>query len=172
MGITKDSTLSQVFEESKKSFTPTSSDVGEWTKLTPATGDAVVTTKVGLLGVDLTDFLDNCAKATKACHVPDYDEFTGWAIGVEWTAASAPSPSFSGVAFEDKKILVANSWDTPNELISGTFFVDVAVDKPGFGDITSDRFQFSDNSVMMDPFITWFGEMKPLADKLQYAIHF
>ena len=73
MGITKDSTLSQVFEESKKSFTPTSSDVGEWTKLTPATGDAVFTTKVGLLGVDLTDFLANCAEATKRCHVPDYD---------------------------------------------------------------------------------------------------
>ena len=104
MGITKDSTLSQVFEESKKSFTPTSSDVGEWTKLTPATGDAVFTTKVGLLGVDLTDFLDNCAKATKKCHVPDYDEFTGWAIGIEWTAASASTTTdVNAVTFEDPK---------------------------------------------------------------------
>ena len=134
MGITKDSTLSQVFEESKKSFTPTSSDVGEWTKLTPATGDAVFTTKVGLLGVDLTDFLANCAKATKRCHVPDYDNFTGWAIGIEWTAASASITSdVNGVTFEDQSMFVMNVWNLNGNLsglLSGTFEVAVAVAKP------------------------------------------
>ena len=127
---------------------PSSSDVGEWTKLTPATGDAVFTTKVGLLGVDLTDFLANCATATKGCYVPDYDEFTGWAIGVEWTAASAPATDMSGVVFEDKKMLVVNAWNfngNLSELLSGTFEVDVAVDKPGFSDIVVDRFKMSDS---------------------------
>ena len=43
-----------------------------------------VTTKMGLFSADLTAFLKDCAIAVApvACNVPDYDGFSGWAVGV------------------------------------------------------------------------------------------
>ena len=67
---------------------PTSTDLEAWTELKPATDDAIVTTTVGLFGADLTDFLDGCAIATEECDVTEYENFSGWAIGIEWTAAT------------------------------------------------------------------------------------
>ena len=91
MGITKDSTLIQVFEETIGDYVPMSTDLEAWTDLTAADGDDLVTTTVGLFGADLTDFLDNCALATEACTVADYDTFSGWAVGIQWVAADAPA---------------------------------------------------------------------------------
>ena len=78
--------------------TATTAEIEEWGILDPATftletllrqgllGDANTTSapSVGLFGFDLTDFLDDCA-TTDDCTVEDYDPYSGWAIGVNWT---------------------------------------------------------------------------------------
>ena len=46
-----------------------------------------VTTRVGLFGYVLDDFLEDCAtlEADGDCKVADYDTYTGWAVGVNWS---------------------------------------------------------------------------------------
>lgn len=119
MTIGADSTLLEVLNETIDKYVPTSTDLDAWTTLDPATGDTIVTTTVGLFGADLTDFLDNCALATLACAVSDYDTFSGWAIGIEWVAADsklrqAKDEIDSSVTFADQNLYVETHWSTPN----------------------------------------------------------
>ena len=115
---------------------PTPTDLEAWTELKPATDDAIVTTTVGLFGAELTDFLDNCATATEECDVTKYENFSGWAIGIEWTAVTSTlrqggASSMSSVIFEDQSLLVGVVWKTADNLLySSTFDVDVADDAP------------------------------------------
>ena len=46
-----------------------------------------VNTRVGLFGYVLDDFLEECAtlEADDDCKVADYDTYTGWAVGVNWS---------------------------------------------------------------------------------------
>ena len=81
------STLADVLA-AHNDFAATSEQMTNWVELTPlASGDA--STLVGLFGADLTDFLADCAIATTNCTSSDYDNYSGWAIGVDWTVASA-----------------------------------------------------------------------------------
>ena len=182
MGIASDSPLIEVFTELVDAEVPTSTDLEAWTELKPATDDAIVTTAVGLFGADLTEFLDNCATATEECDVTEYENFSGWAIGIEWTAATTtvpigPSParlrqagasSMSSVVFEDQSLLVGVVWKTEDNLLyHSTFDVDVADDAPGYGDLDQET-----DMDLLNPFTNWSGERVPREDKLQYSIHF
>ena len=85
--ITSTSTLADVLA-AHNNFAATTAQMANWVELTPlASGDA--STLVGLFGADLTDFLADCAIATTNCTSSDYDNYSGWAIGVDWTVASA-----------------------------------------------------------------------------------
>ena len=88
--------LLEVFEETIGDYEPTSTDLDGWTELEPsaiADTDTEITTTVGLFGADLTDFEANCAAATGDCDPEDYVDFSGWAIGIKWTAGTAPAPA-------------------------------------------------------------------------------
>ena len=180
MGITKDSPLIDVFAESKDDFVPLTTDLNEWTTLKPFKGDDLFTTVVGLFGAELNDFLSNCAKATEKCNVADYDNYSGWAIGIEWTVDEDTDKTFgkTGVVFEDQSILVMLNWveENPlNRLRTGSFEVDVADDAPLFDDLIFNNVtldEYGRITYLMNPFLNFFGELKPPEDKLQYAIHF
>ena len=115
MGITKDSPLSDVFAETIDDSMPLPTDLKEWKTLKPSKDDDLFTTVVGLFGAELNDFLSNCAKATEKCNVADYDNYSGWAIGIEWTV-DEDTDNTSGntsVVFEDQSIVVLLQWYLP-----------------------------------------------------------
>ena len=94
MGIKADSTFAEVVLDTIAEYVPTETDLESWVELKPATGDDVVTTTVGLFGGnDLTTFNENCAIASDDCKVEDYEKYSGWAIGIKWTAADVEAPS-------------------------------------------------------------------------------
>ena len=63
--IAADSTLAEVF--AAQEWAPSTADLEAWTPLKPATNDTRVVTDLGLLGVDLTDFIADCTTATSSC---------------------------------------------------------------------------------------------------------
>ena len=77
--ITAASSLFDVF--SANVAAPTETDISAWTKLTAITAETMITTKVGLFGSDLTNFVADCAIAD-SCTTGVYSKYTGWAIGV------------------------------------------------------------------------------------------
>jgi hypothetical protein len=110
MGITKDSTLADVYADTVGDYEPTDTDLESWDVAAAATGSKTVT-NVGLFGADLTDFLDNCATATTNCDVEDYADYNGWAVGVQWVpsvkAGEEPvADDASLIAFVDLKYAV------------------------------------------------------------------
>ena len=59
---------------------------------------------MGVFGDDLTYFYADCAVASTVCTAKDYNKYTGWAIGVEWTWATTPAAAdLTGVCFADDK---------------------------------------------------------------------
>ena len=88
-GITSASNVDDVIA-AYNNYLATDAQMKEWGSLLELDA-AGVTTKVGLFSADLTDFLADCAvaKAILACNVPDYDGFSGWAVGVEWSTDTA-----------------------------------------------------------------------------------
>jgi hypothetical protein len=64
-------------------FTATADEITAWKTVTAITNDKTVT-KVGLFGADLTDFEEDCVALEDKCDVADYEDYTGWAIGVNW----------------------------------------------------------------------------------------
>jgi len=87
MGIKADSPFADVVLDTIADYEPTKTDLESWVELKPATGDDVVTTEIGLFGADLTTFNENCAVASDDCDVADFEKYSGWAIGIKWTAA-------------------------------------------------------------------------------------
>lgn len=84
--IGADSTLAEVIA-AHNNFAATTEQMTNWVELTPlAAGEA--STFVGLFGADLVDFIADCATSDD-CDEADYDGYSGWAIGVSWTVASA-----------------------------------------------------------------------------------
>ena len=80
------STLADVIA-AHNDFAATSEQMTNWVELNPLpAGEA--TTLVGLFGASLTDFFADCA-ISDDCDEADYVGYSGWAIGVSWTVASA-----------------------------------------------------------------------------------
>ena len=80
------STLAEVIA-AHNDFAATSEQMTNWVELTAlAAGEA--STFVGLFSAELTDFIADCATSDD-CDEADYDAYSGWAIGVSWTVASA-----------------------------------------------------------------------------------
>jgi hypothetical protein len=87
-------------------FTATAAEITAWKALT-ARSDAPADIKAGLFGADLTKFNEDCVKLESKCKPADYEDYTGWAIGVNWTPktgnAAPTDGEFSGVAFKTLK---------------------------------------------------------------------
>ena len=86
---------------------PTQTDLNSWVTITPLAAANTITTNVGLFGKDLTDFYADCAVASTVCTASAFKDYTGWAIGVEWTWATTPADTaLTGVCFADDKTCI------------------------------------------------------------------
>jgi hypothetical protein len=83
MAITSTSTLAEVFTTAvaTKEWDPSADDIKAWKTLTGVASDKV-TISMGLTGLDLTTFLEDCALATTNCKSAEYEKYNGWALGV------------------------------------------------------------------------------------------
>ena len=103
MSITTEALLLAKYNDYK----PTPAEITAWNTVTKnaAAGDKIVT-KAGLFGADLTKFNEECETLTW-CKPEDYENFSGWAVGVAWTAATGNTvDDLLGVAFNGLKTLV------------------------------------------------------------------
>ena len=165
MTITSTSPLTDVFLAHIASFHPNSSDIANWTALTPPTGESNVTTEVGLFGADLTSFLADCAIATTNCKSADYINYNGFTLYVEWVATTAPTAGdVNSVTFASHNQWVANQWGTTNAIKAGTYKTTPAISVPAKGDLTLDTED--------GPFLNWDGELQALSKLTQLAITF
>ena len=162
MGITKDTTLADVFKETVADYEPTDTDRESWDTASPATGTKGAKTVVnaGLFGNDLTDFLDNCATATANCDVEDYADYNGWAVGIEFVpssvAAEQPADTdISMIALVDgkyAKTAIRLTWGTTaNAIKTGTYSKTEEAKVPTNGDITA--------STKVGYFENWSGSL-------------
>lgn len=88
-------------------YAPAAAEITAWNTVTKnAAASTTVVTKAGLFGADLTKFNEACAELDW-CDVTDYETFSGWAVGVAWTAATGNTVATPlGVAFNGLKTLV------------------------------------------------------------------
>ena len=89
-------------------YAPTAAEITAWGTVTKhASASTTVVTKAGLFGADLTKFNEDCVTYESFCKVEDYETFSGWAVGVAWTAATGNTVATPlGVAFNGLKTLV------------------------------------------------------------------
>ena len=89
-------------------YAPTAAEITAWnTVKAHASASTTVVTKAGLFGADLTKFNEDCVTYETFCKVEDYETFSGWAVGVAWTAGTGNSVVVPlGVAFNGLKTLV------------------------------------------------------------------
>ena len=169
-----DATVNELLADNFGDWVPSATDLDAWVEVDPATDDTTVTL-VGLFGADLTDFLDACVTADD-CDETDYDGFSGWAIGVEWTpAAAAPAPgghrlrqatdgAINTLVFADREIAVQKEWGAETSVIEADVsdVAEITADAPAADDITN---------AQVAPFEGFFGETTDL-DGPQYAVRF
>ena len=89
-------------------YAPSATEITAWKEVTKhATALDKVVTKAGLFGADLSKFNEDCVTYESFCDVEDYETFSGWAVGVAWTAATGNTVDTPlGVAFNGLKTLV------------------------------------------------------------------
>ena len=89
-------------------YAPTAAEITAWGTVTKhASALDKLVTKAGLFGADLTKFNEDCVTYDSFCKVEDYETFSGWAVGVAWTAATGNAVDTPlGVAFNGLKTLV------------------------------------------------------------------
>lgn len=89
-------------------YAPSAAEITAWGTVTKhATAVATVVTKAGLFGADLTKFNEDCVTYESFCKVEDYETFSGWAVGVAWTALTGNAVVTPlGVAFNGLKTVV------------------------------------------------------------------
>jgi len=90
------------------SYAPTADEITAWKEVTKhASASTTVVTKAGLFGADLEKFNEDCVTYEDFCDVADYETFSGWAVGVVWTAATGNTVVTPlGVAFNGLATLV------------------------------------------------------------------
>jgi hypothetical protein len=90
------------------SYAPSTEEITAWKVVTKhaSAGDKLVI-KAGLFGADLEKFNEDCVTYESFCDVEDYETFSGWAVGVDWTAATGNTVTGPlGVAFNGLGTLV------------------------------------------------------------------
>lgn len=89
-------------------YAPSATEITGWNTVTKhASASTTVVTKAGLFGADLEKFNEDCVTYESFCDVEDYENFSGWAVGVVWTAATGNTVVGPlGVAFNGLDTLV------------------------------------------------------------------
>lgn len=92
-------------------YAPSAAEITAWNTVTKhASASTTVVIKAGLFGAKLDAFNEECA-SLDWCDVTDYETFSGWAVGVAWTAATGNSVVTPlGVAFNGLGTLVQNTF--------------------------------------------------------------
>ena len=137
-------TLDELFTDYNAKIIATADEIAAWNPIDPvveaaallmsgrlgAVVDNTVVTSVGLFGYDLTDFLDECAtlEADEDCKVADYDAYTGWAVGVDWTGVEVNT--IDGVVFTDSKWSVQVTWDATTNTVESSIVKAVSATAP------------------------------------------
>jgi hypothetical protein len=164
--------LETIFDDNYADWAPSSTDLESWEEVTASGSDTTVTL-VGLFGGDLTAFLEDCTAATDDCDPADYDGFSGWAFGIEWTPAAAATrlrqatvDDINTLVFADRLIAAQVTWvDGDNTLITSDVDVDeITADAPASGDIT--------DTAVTDAFDRFWGDVSVGLDGPQYAVYF
>lgn len=126
MSITSASTIAEIMT-ANNDWKYSDTDLTAWKKLTGAASDAV-TIQMGLTGLELTDFLKDCATATTNCKEADYAKYNGWALGIYWSTATATTSmaEVRGVCWDLTKKCVENAFDDANNVVT-TYTSDVAI---------------------------------------------
>jgi len=147
---------------------PATAELNLWNALGKTTTANTVTTKVGLFGHDLAAFLKDCTALGSACDVANYKDFSGWAIGVNWSSTAAPTNAADGVAFKESKETVQVTWGTTsaaaNNVQSGVSSAVPAAGAPTTSQVTL--------AVADDAFGAWGAKAKVLSDNGQFAFLF
>ena len=89
-------------------YGPSAAEIVAWSTVTKhASAGTAVVTKAGLFGADLEKFNEDCVTYESFCDVEDYENFSGWAVGVAWTATTGNAVLGPlGVAFNGLNTLV------------------------------------------------------------------
>ena len=134
-------------------FTAAVTEIGGWNVADNTV--TTITTSAGLFGADLTAFLADCAWAkTTDCDVTDYDNYSGWAIGVNFAASAYSNGSVSSFCITDKRACIDLTWNIyANILVAYTSSVTITAEKPVFAEV-SRRAVASDNA-----FDGWSAEL-------------
>ena len=94
-------------------YKPSAAEITAWSTVTKhASALTTVVIKAGLFGADLEKFNEDCVTYEDFCDVEDYETFSGWAVGVAWTATANSVVTPLGVAFNGLKTLVQNTFST------------------------------------------------------------
>lgn len=102
--------LAAAFTKLNTAVTATTAEITAWKALAKNASSNTVETKVGLFGHDLETFLADCVALEAACDTTDYDAYTGWGVGVQWSSTAANSNAKDGVAFTASKQTVQVTW--------------------------------------------------------------
>ncbi len=95
-------------------YKPSAAEITAWSTVTKhASASTTVVTKAGLFGADLEKFNEDCVTYDAFCDVEDYETFSGWAVGVVWTATTGNAVTGPlGVAFNGLGTLVQATFAT------------------------------------------------------------
>ena len=171
-----DAKIEELWGDHREDWVPSDTDLESWVLVDPATDDTTATF-VGLFGADLTDFLEACVTSDD-CDDTDYDAYSGWAFGVEWTPAVVPDAApvatrlrqatdndINTLVFEDRAIAVQVTWNARgNALIEADVsdVEEITDAAPAADDIDGEN---------LWPFEGFFGAPSDL-DGPQYAVRF
>jgi hypothetical protein len=95
---------------------PTAEQVTDWVTVTRG-GDTTITNdkaviKVGLFGAELDDFNEDCAALEDKCKEADYEDYSGWALGVSFAPSAAMTEGEDSIViFEESKNVVWKEWN-------------------------------------------------------------
>ena len=134
--------LEDLFTKYNAKIVATDAEIESWNTLDPVAvlqrlmSDRLgvvntVTTSVGLFGYALDEFLEECATLEEDgdCEVADYDAYTGWAVGVNWSGSD--SNPMDGVVFTDSLWSVQVLWGPGNTVMGGKVTAVAAAEPTG-----------------------------------------
>jgi hypothetical protein len=117
-------------------YGPSATEITAWNTVTKhASASTTVVTKAGLFGADLEKFNEDCVTYESFCDVEDYETFSGWAVGVAWTATANSVVTPLGVAFNGLGTLVQVTFtaDAPSAVKDIKLTADASATLPAAG---------------------------------------
>ena len=174
MVVAEPTALETLFTDYNAKITATADEIAAWNPIDPFQteeaklmegrlgADNTVVTSIGLFGYDLTDFLDECAtlEADEDCKVADYDAYTGWAVGVDWTGVE--DNTIDGVVFTDSLWSVQVTWDDTTNVVKSAIVDEVSATSPLDTEAT-------DLEAAVDGFAAWGADAGATGEQFAFS---